>query len=341
MLTRGELLDRMEILYPYDSRFADLRRAYIDQDMSSIFRILEHYHGTISEEVRKAFIENNMHSIFRILKLYPECNDDLRKAILEHNLWSLFRLFDPSEHKLTVIDASDIKKCIMDHNTWSMYRLLLDFQDNQFVRTIKGLHNSGTRWDKDSMSRGQLESKIWLVNELATLDLELGTVFLCAGWYGLLATLMFAHDLNITKVRSFDIDPTVVDIADKFNLPQFSDSWKFKAVTDDIHDINYECHNWIAWSNSNNRDSLPIADTPNTIINTSCEHIANFDEWYAKIPTGKLVILQSNDYVDIDEHVNTSPDLNAFGLQTPMSEVLYNGEMQLEKYTRFMRIGIK
>ena len=40
-----------------------------------------------------------------------------------------------------------------------------------------------------------------------------------------------------------------------------------------------------------------MSDVPNTIINTSCEHIVNFDEWYRKIPAGKLVILQSNDYI--------------------------------------------
>ena len=33
------------------------------------------------------------------------------------------------------------------------------------------------------MSRGQLKSKKWLVDELKKLDLKLGTMFLCAGWY--------------------------------------------------------------------------------------------------------------------------------------------------------------
>ena len=56
------LLDRFEILYPNVSRIADLRRAVIDQDLSSIFRLCDE-----NEELRKAVIEENPHSIFRVL----------------------------------------------------------------------------------------------------------------------------------------------------------------------------------------------------------------------------------------------------------------------------------
>ena len=53
------------------------------------------------------------------------------------------------------------------------------------------------------------------------------------------------------------------------------------------------------------------------------------------------MILQSNNYFEIDEHVNCSESLDAFAKQTPMSQVLYQGELELEKYTRYMRIGYK
>jgi hypothetical protein len=311
----------MEMLYPFDTRFADLRRAYIDRDLNSIFRLMIDYRGTDADEIRKLTMESNLHVLFRLMDGKFDVDVDHRAS-----QW---------------IEPGDFRKFLLEDNTWSMYRLLLDLQDNQIVRTIKSLHASGVRWDKDAMSRGQLQSKIWLVDELATMDLNLGTVFLCAGWYGILATMMFERDLNIDKLRSFDMDPTVVDIADKFNSTQFADSWKFKAITDDIHNINYAGHHWTAWSNSNQRPSLPIADTPDTIINTSCEHIDNFVEWYAKIPTGKLVILQSNDYEEIDEHVNCSANLTEFDASIPMTDVLYLGEKPLEKYTRFMKIGYK
>ena len=83
---------------------------------------------------------------------------------------------------------------------------------------------------------------------------------------------------------------------------------------------------------------------PDTIINTSCEHIANFSDWYSMIPKGKLVILQSNNFTDLQEHVNCSSSLKEFSESIHMSETLYEGELDLTDqggYIRFMKIGIK
>jgi hypothetical protein len=106
-------------------------------------------------------------------------------------------------------------------------------------------------------------------------------------------------------------------------------------------DINYNEHVWQYWSNANNRMSYPITDSPDTIINTSCEHIANFEEWYAKIPNGKLVVLQSNNYYEIEEHVNCVGSIEEFAVKAPMNNILYSGELELTKYKRFMSIGFK
>mgnify|MGYP003669079656 CR=1 FL=1 len=58
-----ELLDRFEILYPQVSEFSDLRRAVIDKDLSSIFRLCDH-----EADFRSAVIDDNLHSVFRITK---------------------------------------------------------------------------------------------------------------------------------------------------------------------------------------------------------------------------------------------------------------------------------
>jgi hypothetical protein len=115
--------------------------------------------------------------------------------------------------------------------------------------------------------------------------------------------------------------------------------WKFKSCTQDIHDINYDTHVY----NVNRSDGsiCELTDSPDTIINTSCEHIENFDKWYDKIPAGKILILQTNNYFDLPEHVNCSKTLEDFSKQTPMTKTLYQGELFLEKYSRYMRIGIK
>ena len=54
-----------------------------------------------------------------------------------------------------------------------------------------------------------------------------------------------------------------------------------------------------------------------------------------------MIVIQGNDYFEIEEHVNCSKDLNEFSYKSPMTNVLYEGELQLPKYKRFMKIGIK
>ena len=389
------LLDRFEILYPNVSRIADLRRAVIDQDLSSIFRLCDE-----NEELRKAVIEENPHSIFRVLgeskckidnltdirKTVVEKNlnslfrllehqngwhvDDLRRAMLEENLHSLFRLFPEDDAKINLyrtaivnknlrsifrlLENDDLRKLIVEENTWKLWPILEKYLSTQFINSFKNFFVNDIEIDMDCFSRGQLQSKLWVLGELRKLkysynadggiqkkEIDLGTVFLCAGWYGTLATMLFESNFKVDKIRSFDIDPDCVDIAETFNKPWFVDNWKFKAITQDIMDIDYDTHTWQSWSNANNRMSYPITDIPNTIINTSCEHIHHFAKWYNKIPEGKLLILQTNNYFNLPEHVNCSKTLRSFSNKTPMSNVLYEGELDLEKYTRFMRIGYK
>jgi hypothetical protein len=281
MLETYEILDRFELLYPNNSKLSDLRRSYIDRDLSSIFRLIT-----------------------------DDNKEDLRKLVLEDNIWKLWPLLDR-------------------------------YTETQFIAAFKGFFVNETIYDKDCFSRGQLQSKLWLINELKKLNLDLGTVFLCAGWYATLAVMLFESNIKIDKIRSFDIDSSTVNIAETFNKPWCTNNWQFKALVDDIFNIDYNEHIWQYWSNSNNRMSYPIIDIPNTIINTSCEHIENFDKWYDKIPHSKLVILQSNNYFKVNEHVNCSNSLNDFSNTAPMTNTLFEGELSLKKYTRFMKIGYK
>lgn len=305
MLQTFEILDRFELLYPYNAQLSDLRRAYIDQDLSSIFRLLP---DKITGDV-----------------------EDLRKAVLEKNLHSIFRLTDDDE----------LRKLILEDNTWKLWPVLGRYVDTQFVAAFKNFFVNNIKIDKDCFSRGQLQSKIWLIQELKKCNVDLGTVYLCAGWYATLAVMLFESGIQIDKIRSFDIDPTCQDIADTFNKNWFKDNWRFKAVNKDVMHITYDEHWWEAWSAANNRMSKPICDKPDTIINTSCEHLPDFVGWYNKIPQGKLVVLQANDYHEVEEHVNTYNSVEEFSASAPMTTVLYEGELELPKYTRFMKIGYR
>jgi len=193
----------------------------------------------------------------------------------------------------------------------------------------------------DALSWGQLKSKRWLVDELVRTGEELRTVFVLGGWYGTLSAMLFNTNMVIHYIRSFDIDEGCQPIADAVNNTHVQNNWRFKAVIEDMHNINYDAHTWSCWSTKNNRLSFPTTDRPNTIINTSCEHIENFSEWYAKMPKGKLLVLQNNNYSELEEHINCVNSVEEFAEQTPMKNVLFSGELDVGKYKRYMRIGIR
>ena len=349
-----ELLDRFEIMYPEQPAFSDLRRAVIDQDLSSIFRLCVH-----DTDLRSAVIDDNLHSIFRLMETYPVKGhaDDLRRAVLEQNLYSLFRLFPENDEavnlyrtaivnknirsifKILGSESENLRKVIVDSNNWKIWPLLEQYTDTQFIAAFKSFYINNVTIDKDSFSRGQLQSKLWLINELTKLQKDLGLVYLCAGWYATLATMLFESDISIKAIRSFDIDERCRSIAETFNKRWVMDNWKFKASTKDINKIDFNTHTYEVLRS--NGTVCELIDKPDTIINTSCEHIENFSEWYNKLPEGKLLVLQANNFVEVDEHINTYSNLSQFDSAVPMSHVLFQGELELEKYTRYMKIGYK
>tara|TARA_B100000945_G_scaffold247418_1_gene203854 strand:+ start:810 stop:1478 length:669 start_codon:yes stop_codon:yes gene_type:complete len=203
--------------------------------------------------------------------------------------------------------------------------------DSYMLKAFK-LHHAKL---KDALSEGQLNSKLWLLDKIKGIDL--GTVFICAGWYGVLATMMFEDEnVYVDKIRSFDIDDSCWKVAEDFNRPWTKDEWRFKASTLDILKMNFPTEHKTYRANGT---SLILHEMPNTIINTSCEHIENFTNWFNLIPAGKLVALQSNNYFEIEDHVNCVNSLDEFKQQAPLSNIIYEGELELEKYTRYMLIG--
>jgi len=354
-----ELLDRYELLYPEVEELAWLRCAVLDKEVSSIFK-LANQHDT---DLRKAVLELNVHSLFRVMdglpveikdatsedlrkvavpnsftyifKFYPDDNEDVRlrkTAVLDHDRESIF--------KLLALENDDLEDLVLRDNYWKLWSILNNLVSSPYTSAFKNFFINDIVINTDCFSRGQLQSKLWLVEELKKLNRSLGVVFLCAGWYATIVPMLQQAEIEFDRIRSFDLDPTCVDIAEQFNKSLKIDGWRFKAITQDIHQLDFEENRSDTWSVTKNK-IVTLVDHPDTIINTSCEHIENFADWYAKIPNGKLVILQTNNYFDIEEHVNCSKDLDEFAAQTPMSKILYQGELDLEKYKRFMRIGIK
>ena len=193
--------------------------------------------------------------------------------------------------------------------------------------------NTLSRYDEpalaEALNKNQMASKMWLADALFdTVGPDLGRVLVAGGWFGVLAAILL-HDRRfaISKVVSLDIDPRCADVALALNATHVR-AGKFAAVTADKLTYDYGAAD-------------AAAGAPDVVINTSCEHLQAFDRWYDRIPQGKLLILQSNDYYACLEHVNCVPDLAAFQAQAPMREVLFAGEHKLRRYVRFMLIGRK
>jgi len=80
------------------------------------------------------------------------------------------------------------------------------------------------------------------------------------------------------------------------------------------------------------------------LINTSCEHLnqQTIYDIIDKTDRGTLIVLQSNNYHKIQEHINTVKDLQEFVSQ--YQSRLINIEMHEKdflEYKRFMILGLK
>jgi len=203
----------------------------------------------------------------------------------------------------------------------------------------------------DSFSRGQLRSKLWASDTINDLDIDLGDmIYVCAGWYGVMPAILFERN-KVENILSFDSDESTDNPADTLNKEQTIDGLRFKAVVKDIHSLKYKDEsfdvNYYQYSDvtefKTTKQSMPAKMKASCVINTSCEHIENFDKWWAGIPKGMLVIMQNNDFDDEDhEHADdTVSSLEEFSKRLNVSETLYEGTLALEEYNRYMIIGRK
>ena len=204
----------------------------------------------------------------------------------------------------------------------------------------------------DAFSRGQLRSKLWVSDTVNDLGIDLGDmVYVCAGWYGVLPSILFERN-KVENILSFDSDATTDNPADTLNKEKTIDGLKFKAVVKDIHELKYKTEsfdvNHYQYSDVTEfkitKQSMPVKMNATCVINTSCEHIKDFDKWWSGIPDGMLVIMQNNDFDDEEGHDHaddTVTSLEEFTKRLNVSDTLYEGTLALDKYNRYMVIGYK
>jgi hypothetical protein len=180
--------------------------------------------------------------------------------------------------------------------------------------------------DKDAFSSGQIDSKLWLCNELENLFDYIDNIWIYGGWYGTTSFLLRSRDkIKIKKIYSYDVDPECEKVADMINENWVSKEWQFKAFTKDCNSLK------------------PKRNEVDLIINTSTEHFDHMN-WWHNIPKGMIVALQGNNMPHEDHHVHTD-DLSDFLKKYPLSEVYSQGTLDFRyptwSFTRFMVIGVK
>jgi hypothetical protein len=189
----------------------------------------------------------------------------------------------------------------------------------------------------DFLSRGQVRSKLWMVNELKNIleDDKLGNVVMIGGWYNFLAHFLF-NQFAVNKLYSIDIDERVADPSKRM-YPYQVKKGQFVPLTYDINDLDWQ-HKTLRRYDRSQQRHVSI-DSFECVINTSCEHMDN--AWFENLPQGTFVVLQTNDYFSNTQHVNCCQDLENTIEKYPMTHLMYQGELDTHLYKRFMLIGVK
>jgi hypothetical protein len=173
----------------------------------------------------------------------------------------------------------------------------------------------------ESFWKGQVNSKVWLAeNLLEFVPVRPLNIVIHGGWNGVLASILFNSNIAVQRITSVDIDPVCEDIANTVNRRYLDDN-KFSAVTADM------CEH---------------TSDADVVINTSCEHITQeqYNKWLTNQPNDATIILQSNNYFELGEHIRCSSSLDDF-VKMSNIQVFYKGELQTPKYSRYMIIGKK
>jgi hypothetical protein len=275
-----------------------------------------------------------------------EKQTDIREVFF--GLEEYFKFFDNEEESLVtrelgkVYTAEDFKSAL-----FAAYIKILFFKSkdkdtmfraiNDYIKKDNGLDSI-----QDAMSRSQMRSKIWLVEELVKIQPAFNNIVLLAGWFGQLRFIL-EKSIKFNKLRNVELDQSACEVSDYvFNLYGL-DNYKIKSVNANVNSLTMH-KNGYEWEVENFKEGTKYSEKflPDLIINTSAEHMT--EEWYNQIrfkqmESNPIVAIQSNNLFDIPDHINCVHSVDHMKKKFPMKEILFEGELQLKGYKRVMLIG--
>ena len=176
----------------------------------------------------------------------------------------------------------------------------------------------------DSLNSSQLQSKLWLIEELNCLEIKPTNVCLIAGWYAqYVVPLLLDTFPSIQLIENFEIDKDIREMTYRFNK-RFKDEDKYRVV---IKNIMFK--------------ELSKEQVFDLVINCACEHM--FPMWkFREINEEQdpVYVLQSSDDDTHDDHINCVQSTDELIEQARIVDVFYSGSIKLHNgTTRFMVIG--
>ena len=172
----------------------------------------------------------------------------------------------------------------------------------------------------NSVNENQFFSKEWLVKKSLPFIKNKEQILIAGSWYGLLGGMLKENGVK-GKITLVDSDSYTKNIAKKFNT-----SPDVIARCKDAVNYFIQTRKYKKWD---------------VIINTSCEHMEKEDiQLFNKLKDNQtIVILQSNNYEQVNSHVNTSKSLEEFMEYLKLTEILFKDTLKTKNYERYMVIG--
>lgn len=175
----------------------------------------------------------------------------------------------------------------------------------------------------DSMSKHQMESKIWLVETVTPFVCNDGkiNVQLYGGWIGFPLVKLMKSAFDVGMVENIDIDKESLFIFRQYMLAK---GYEYCDANMDVSDH----------SNNDKRTDL--------VINTSSEHMPDMKDLIEGKRYGSetLFAIQSNNMHHIEEHINCVSCEDELIDKSGLTQVYYSGSIEMSNgYKRFMVVG--
>lgn len=193
----------------------------------------------------------------------------------------------------------------------------------------------------DSFTTSQVQTKLWMINELINIGHKPKNCVLLGGWFGHIATNLLIDGMDAEFVMNYEIDEDVKWASFKFNR-HYKDNNKFKCQRKNV-----------MIEKTGGSKGFKLNDKIinfDTIINTSCEHMFPMRQYKKRNQEGletqagfvkdPLFVLQSTSDDRFEDHINIVNSSEELIEQAELKEVLFQGKKVLDNgLERFMVIG--